>query len=79
MHAIHLKGRPCGSRAPTICDAPGCSSEIPRSRLMCRPHWFALPIHLRREIIASRAEGRIRDWSAACLAARNHLNPKSEA
>jgi hypothetical protein len=46
---------------------------------MCRPHWFALPIHLRREIIASRAEGSIRDWSAACLAARNHLNLKSEA
>ena len=55
---------------PSICEAPGCREEIRRGRLMCRPHWFALPYHLRREITAAWKDGRIREWSALCLQAR---------
>jgi hypothetical protein len=60
-------------RRPRICDVPRCAVEVPRGKLMCRDHWFALPRPLRAEINAAWREGRIRDWSANCLAARNFL------
>ncbi|MDB5663416.1 MAG: hypothetical protein JWN59_1754 [Sphingomonas bacterium] len=57
-------------RPPSICDAPGCTVEVRRGILMCRPHWFRTPRLLREAISAAWAEKRIRDWSAACLEAR---------
>jgi hypothetical protein len=61
------------ARPARACSAPGCSIEVPRGKLMCRPHWFALPRPLRTEINAAWREGRIRDWSANCLSARSFL------
>jgi hypothetical protein len=60
------------ARKPTICDAPGCSVEIQRGKLMCRAHWFGTPAPLRRAISDAWKERRIRDWSANCLNARNY-------
>jgi hypothetical protein len=65
-------------RPPSRCGAPGCISEIPRSRLMSRPHWFAVPYPLRQAINAAWKEGRIRDWSANCLEARSYLARSSD-
>lgn len=61
------------TRPARTCDAPGCSIEVPRGKLMCRAHWFALPRILRTEISSAWREGRIRDWSANCLSARGYL------
>lgn len=60
-------------RPPTLCSAPGCDVAIPRGRLMCRDHWYALPRPLRLEITASWKARRLRDWSANCLEARRFL------
>lgn len=54
------------------CDAPGCRETVQRGMLMCRAHWFATPIHLRRAIGETWKAGRIRDWSANCLEARTY-------
>lgn len=51
-------------RPPSLCDAPGCDAIIPRGRLMCRDHWYAVPRPLRLEISKAWKERRIRDWSA---------------
>ena len=48
-------------RPPSTCDAPGCDAIIPRGRLMCRDHWYAVPRPLRLEISKSWKERRIRD------------------
>ena len=53
------------------CDAPGCTEPLSFGKLMCRAHWYATPVHLRRAIGDAWREGRIRDWSANCLEARN--------
>lgn len=66
-------------RPPSVCDAPGCKVEIPRGRLMCRPHWFAVPRPLRLAISAAWKERRIRDWSANCLEARSFLARPDES
>jgi hypothetical protein len=29
------------------CPVPGCRVMLPRARLMCRPHWYAVPTELR--------------------------------
>lgn len=58
---------------PRLCDAPGCTRTVSRGMLMCRPHWYALPRQLAHAIGAAWKEGRIRDWSAHCLEARNFL------
>jgi hypothetical protein len=60
------------ARPPSTCDVPGCSSLIPRGRLMCRPHWYATPHLLREAISLAWKERRIRDWSANCLSARSY-------
>ncbi|HET9511823.1 MAG TPA: hypothetical protein VFO80_11805 [Sphingomonas sp.] len=59
--------------APRVCTAPCCTVEIPRGKLMCRPHWYELPRILRTEINAAWRERRIRDWSGLCLEARGLL------
>lgn len=66
-------------RSPSRCDAPNCQVEIPRGRLMCRAHWFAVPYRLRQAISAAWKERRIRDWSANCFEARSYLARSDES
>ncbi len=63
---------PRAKRPARTCDAPGCAVIVPRGKLMCRDHWFAVPRPLRQAITESWREKRIRDWSANCLEARNY-------
>jgi hypothetical protein len=37
-------------RREHICQAPGCSLEIPPRHLMCSKHWFELPPTLQRNV-----------------------------
>jgi hypothetical protein len=39
-------------------DVQLCSIEVPRSMLMCKPHWFMVPSHLRTTINALWREHR---------------------
>jgi len=55
---------------PSTCDAPGCNIVIPRGQLMCRAHWFATPIHLRRAISDAWKARRMTEWSGHCFEAR---------
>ena len=32
------------------CPAPGCTEQVKRSMLACKPHWFMVPRELRREL-----------------------------
>jgi hypothetical protein len=57
---------------PRTCDAPGCSQPVATGKLMCRAHWFATPIQLRRAIGETWKAGQIRAWSANCLEARSY-------
>ncbi|RDE04666.1 hypothetical protein [Sphingomonas aracearum] len=65
-------------RRTRTCDAPGCTVEVTRGILMCRPHWFALPRPLRQAINAAWKERRIHEWSANCLEARSFLARSAE-
>lgn len=60
-------------RPPSTCDAPGCDTVIPRGRLMCRDHWYAVPRPLRLEISKAWKERRIRDSSINRLEAIRYL------
>lgn len=35
------------------CAKPGCDVVVPHGMLACRPHWYALPVDLRRTINAT--------------------------
>ncbi|MDH4743128.1 hypothetical protein OMP43_03745 [Sphingomonas sp. CBMAI 2297] len=61
------------TRPKSICHAPECAEEISCGKLMCRPHWFALPRPLRQAISSAWKERRLADWSANCLEARRLL------
>ena len=37
----------------TKCPMPECSTQIRRTLLACRPHWYALPAVLRQEVSAA--------------------------
>lgn len=65
-----MSRHPAPAAQKRTCDAPGCTVPVKRGMLMCLAHWFATPIHLRREISACWKERRITDWSANCLEAR---------
>jgi hypothetical protein len=39
------------------CRAPVCKVSVPRSRLMCRPHWYQVPKPLRDRIWATWRSG----------------------
>lgn len=32
------------------CPAPGCTVQVPRSQLACRPHWFSIPQEIRSRL-----------------------------
>jgi len=46
---------PQRSMAVHVCQAPGCSLEIPRTHLMCPAHWFEVPLGVRTEVFQSLA------------------------
>jgi hypothetical protein len=64
---------------PRLCHAPGCTVEVRRGMLMCRPHWFQLPSALRAAINETWKAGAIREWSANCLEASRWLNENGPA
>lgn len=33
------------------CPAPSCEEQLPFERLACRPHWFQIPVELRRQLV----------------------------
>jgi len=39
------------------CRIPGCRAPVGRRRLMCRPHWYQVPKHLRDLIWAAWRSG----------------------
>jgi hypothetical protein len=42
-----------------MCAMRGCGETIPIGHLMCRRHWFSVPIELRSEV-----NGALRGWLA---------------
>jgi coproporphyrinogen III oxidase len=41
---------PRNGQEHNVCQAPGCSLEIPLRHLMCNTHWFELPPTLQRNV-----------------------------
>ena len=41
-----------------VCHWPGCQKEVPPVMWGCKPHWFALPTHLRNKIWAHYKPGQ---------------------
>jgi hypothetical protein len=39
------------------CPAKGCKRNIPDHLLMCKPHWFQVPYHLRRAVWDTYQDG----------------------
>ena len=44
--------------AKHTCHWPGCPKEVPPAMWGCKPHWFALPKHLRDRIWATYRPGQ---------------------
>lgn len=44
--------------AKHTCHWPGCHKEVPPAMWGCKPHWFALPKHLRDRIWATYRPGQ---------------------
>lgn len=32
------------------CPSPGCTADVPRSQLACRPHWYSIPQEIRSRL-----------------------------
>ena len=43
------------------CPAPPCTAQVPKTRLACPKHWFALPTHLQRAVLAGHRAGPLSD------------------
>jgi hypothetical protein len=39
------------------CPATGCKRNLPDHLLMCKPHWFQVPHHLRRAVWSAYQDG----------------------
>lgn len=51
------------------CPAIGCTRQVDRSQLACRPHWYKLPSGLRRRIGQAWRQGDMAAHSAALVEA----------
>jgi hypothetical protein len=40
------------------CHWPGCDVKVPPKLFACRPHWFALPSHIRAKIWTAYVPGQ---------------------
>jgi hypothetical protein len=61
------------------CPVRGCSAVVDDARLMCKPHWFAVPGILRREIWGAyrkRDAGILRRLHVAAI---RHVNDELAA
>lgn len=72
-------GKHCHSRAVSVnkadyvrsqgqtrqhhCHWPGCDKQVPPAMWGCKPHWFRLPLNLRRKVWATFRPGQERDMS----------------
>ncbi len=45
------------------CHAIGCSKVVPREMFMCRTHWFALPQHLKSQVLKAYRPGQCDDYN----------------
>ena len=43
---------------PHLCHAEKCTVPVPPKMLMCRPHWYRVPAHLRRAVWAEYRPGQ---------------------
>lgn len=72
---------PSGEPDTHLCPVKRCRWRVPAGKLLCPPHWRALPSALRAEIWRAWDSGRGRgtpEHTAACLAAVAWLNERSE-
>jgi hypothetical protein len=48
---------------PHKCPAPRCTVEVPDHMLMCRPHWYQVPVPLRTRVWATWRNGAGKGWA----------------
>lgn len=48
---------------PHLCHATACPRPVPREMLMCRPHWFMVPVPLRRQVWLTYRPGQCDDMN----------------
>ncbi len=86
----HPRGRFCGEPKGHVlphrmdpelgnCAARGCVEPIPRTHLMCPPHWSLVPAPLRVAVEAAYHSGGASDWLAASEAAVDAVAAKGGA
>ncbi len=51
------------------CAVTGCVRRVDESLLMCRPHWYAVPVELRRRVWAGYRGGMGAEYEVAVAAA----------
>ena len=62
------------------CHTVGCDKPVPPSMLMCRGHWFRVPVSLRMAVVRHYRRGQCHDkrpskeWLAAARAAINAVS-----
>lgn len=44
-----------------LCHWPGCTEQVPPAMWGCKPHWYQLPVGLRRKIWRSYRPGQEQD------------------
>lgn len=52
----HVKA--AGQTRAHHCHWPGCDKQVPPAMWGCRPHWYTLPLQLRRRIWATYKPGQ---------------------
>lgn len=60
------------------CAAQGCTREVPVRMLMCRTHWFRVPLHLRNRIWAGYHRGMDADYHERVAQAVAYLKANPE-
>ena len=60
------------------CAAPGCNERVGKAMLMCRTHWFRLPVALRDAVTSAWKAERMGDWATACVQARAWIRDHPE-
>jgi hypothetical protein len=53
--------RRAGQSRKHHCHWPGCTAQVPPAKWGCRPHWYALPVEIRRAIWNSYRPGQEAD------------------
>lgn len=52
------------------CYIPRCKKQVPRTRVMCKDHWFAVPKSIRDSVWENYKARNWREWKVAIDAAR---------